>query len=51
MLAGVIFGVIAIAWIVYLVPYILARREQDFPLDQDVIDQFADTAAAKAILP
>lgn len=43
MLAGLIFGAIAIAWIVYLVPYILARREQDFPLDQNVIDQFAES--------
>lgn len=43
MLAGVIFGIIAIAWIAYLVPYFLARRAQDSTIDDAVIDQFAES--------
>lgn len=43
MLAGVIFGIIAIAWIAYLVPYFLARRAQDVTIDDAVIDQFAES--------
>ena len=43
MLTGVIFGAIVIAWIVYLVPYFLSRREDDSQIDQQSIDQFADS--------
>ncbi len=43
MLTGVIFGAIVIAWIVYLVPYFLSRREDDSQIDQRTIDQFADS--------
>ncbi len=43
MLAGVIFGIIAIAWIAYLVPYFLTRRAQDAAIDDAVIDQFAES--------
>lgn len=43
MLAGVIFGTLAIAWIAYLVPEFLARRGQVDQLDQAAIDQFAES--------
>lgn len=43
MLTGVIFGAIVVAWIAYLVPYVLSRRDQGGHLDQDAIEQFAES--------
>lgn len=43
MLAGVIFGAVAIAWIVILVPYILTKREPTGLIDDDAIDKFANS--------
>lgn len=43
MLTGVIFGAIVIAWIAYLVPYFLARRDQGGVIDEAAIDQFAES--------
>lgn len=43
MLAGVIFGAVAVAWIVILVPYFLSRREHDGLIDSDAIDEFANS--------
>ncbi|GAA2181068.1 hypothetical protein GCM10009785_14460 [Brooklawnia cerclae] len=43
MLTGVIFGTIVVAWIAYLVPWYLGRRDQGAQLDDDAIDGFADS--------
>lgn len=43
MLTGVIFGAIVIAWIAYLVPYLLSRRDHVGHIDQETLDQFADS--------
>ena len=43
MLTGVVFGVIAILWIAYLVPWVLSRRDTTGALDEETIEQFADS--------
>lgn len=43
MLTGVVFGVIAILWIAYLVPWILSRRDAAGTLDEATIEKFADS--------
>lgn len=43
MLTGVIFGTIVVAWIAYLVPWYLWRREPGAHLDDETIDGFADS--------
>lgn len=40
---GVIFGVIVIAWIAFLVPDLLSRKGDPGLLDQQTIDQFAES--------
>ena len=42
-MTGVVFGVIAILWIAYLVPWVLSRRETTGALDEETIEQFADS--------
>lgn len=43
MLAGVIFGAVAVSWIVILVPYFLSRREHEGLIDEEAIDEFANS--------
>ncbi len=42
-LTGLVFGIIAVVWIAYLVPWILSRREQPGNIDDGSLEQFAES--------
>lgn len=40
-MTGLIFGVIAVAWLAYLLPWFLSHRDQGTSIDDDEVDRFA----------
>lgn len=42
-MTGLIFGIIVVAWIAYLLPWYLSHRDQTVSVDDDSVDNFAES--------